>query len=111
MKVRDFGKETNVFLLDTSELDLNATGKEKGLRGIEHNALPSIGEIEAWFLFECPFAIEQVGLDKIIDTASEEFNIQRDVMEPLMMLIVSGLKHNPEGRNSLFKSLSGKEID
>ncbi|GAH27404.1 unnamed protein product, partial [marine sediment metagenome] len=57
---RMLGNETNVFLLDTCELDLS---QSKGLRGKEFGNLPSIGEIEAWFIFDCPVVIEMVGVD------------------------------------------------
>ena len=106
MKKRDFGNGTNVFLLDTSQLDLNTN---KGLKGKEYNELPSIGELEAWFIFECPIVIEKHGLDAVIDSACEAFNIERDIMEPLILLIIAGIKNNPEPR-SLFKSLSGKKV-
>lgn len=106
MRVRDFGKETNIFLLDTSELDLSLTdGRRRGLKGVEYGSLPSIGELEAWFIFECPVAIEQSGIDEVMNSASEEFGVGRDIIEPLMMLIISGLKNDSEKRKVLFKSI------
>lgn len=79
--MKEFGTETNVFLLDTSELDLTQAKGLKGLKGKEYGGLPSIGEIEAWFIFECPVAIELVGVDKVIEAACEEFSVGQDVME------------------------------
>jgi len=106
-KVRDFGTQTNVYLLDTSELDLS---QATGLKGKEYNSLPSIGELECWFIFECPVAIEKHGLDAVIDASSEAFKIARDVMEPLILILIAGLKYNPDGKGFLFQSLSGKKV-
>ncbi len=104
--MKEFGTETNVFLLDTSELDL---AQAKGLKGKEHSGLPSIGEIEAWFIFECPVAIELVGVDKVIEAACEEFGYEQDVMEALMMLIISKLRYSKTRKQgALFESLIGK---
>lgn len=102
MKPKDFGAETNVFLLDTSELDLK---NSKGLKGKEYNVLPSIGELEAWFIFECPHAIEQVGLDPVIDSACEAFGIERDVIEPLVLLLINRLKNTVVKQNTVVNTL------
>jgi len=105
--MREFGNETNIFLLDTSELDL---AQAKGLKGKEFESLPSIGEIEAWFIFECPVAIELSGVDKVIEAGCEEFGVGHDVMEPLLMLIISKLRYSKtKKRGALFESLTGKE--
>lgn len=100
------GNETNVFLLDTSEFDI---AQSKGLKGKEFGSLPSIGEIEAWFIFECPVAIEMVGVDKVIEAACEEFGLEQYVMEPLLMLIISKLKYSKNKKyGAVFESLVGK---
>ena len=107
--MKDFGTETNVFLLDTSELDMTKT-MDRGLRGREFGGLPSIGELEAWFIFECPVAIELVGVGKVIEAACEEFKAEYDIMEALLMLIISKLKYSKNRKSgALFESLSGKE--
>lgn len=104
--MKEFGTETNVFLLDTSELDLT---QANGLKGREHGGLPSIGEIEAWFIFECPVAIELVGVDKVIEAACEEFGVEQDVMEALMLLIIAKLRYSKTRKQgALFESLIGK---
>lgn len=101
------GNKTNVFLLDTSELDLT---QAKGLKGKEFGDLPSIGELEAWFIFECPVAIEHVGVDKVIEAACEEFNLGSDVLEALLMLIIAKLRYSKTKKHgALFESLTGKE--
>jgi len=104
-------KSTNVFLLDTSELDLNAKGRPRGLKGQEYTDLPSFGEVEAWFLFECPVSIEYQGLDAVKEAACDSFNLPMDVMEPLVYLVVHKLQTNPDLKNPMFRSLVGVKGD
>ena len=104
-------KSTNVFLLDTSELNLNADGRPNGLKGQEYSDLPSFGEVEAWFTFECPVSIEHQGIDAVKEAACDAFNLSMDVMEPLVYLLVHKLQSapkNPDLKNPLFRSLVGE---
>jgi hypothetical protein len=107
-------KSTNVFLLDTSELDLNKTdGRPSGLKGQEYADLPSFGEVEAWFLFECPVSIEYHGIDAVKEAACEAFDLPLDVMEPLVYLVVHKLQASPDPNqiNPMFRSLVGLKGD
>jgi len=105
-------KSTNVFLLDTSELDFSSSkGRPTGLKGREYADLPSFGEVEAWYLFECPVSIEHQGLDAVKEAACESFDLPMDVIEPVLYLVVHKLQANPDVRNPMFKSLVGIKGD